>query len=129
MKDSSLEVQPSLKQKHSYLIQPFICRLALLLQLLRHSRSCAQLASTSTLTTRACLHCLHPVVVFCHQHENKNKPIRLLHEDNHFTYRNGSYYHTLHENSSRHTVCPGSVRNVFIKNTRRELFSKYHSLY
>jgi hypothetical protein len=26
-----------------------------------------------------------------------------------------------------YTVCPGSVRTVFIKNTRRELFSKFHS--
>jgi hypothetical protein len=28
-----------------------------------------------------------------------------------------------------YTVCPGSVRTVFIKNTRRELFSKFHSFY
>jgi hypothetical protein len=28
-----------------------------------------------------------------------------------------------------YTVCPGSVTNVFIKNTRRELFSKCHSFY
>jgi hypothetical protein len=26
-----------------------------------------------------------------------------------------------------YTLCPGSVRTVFIKNTRRELFSKFHS--
>jgi hypothetical protein len=28
-----------------------------------------------------------------------------------------------------YTVCPGSVRTVFFKNTRRELFSKFHSFY
>jgi hypothetical protein len=28
-----------------------------------------------------------------------------------------------------YTVCPRSVRTVFIKNTRRELFSKFHSFY
>jgi hypothetical protein len=28
-----------------------------------------------------------------------------------------------------YTVCPGSVRTVFIKNTRHELFSKFHSFY
>jgi hypothetical protein len=28
-----------------------------------------------------------------------------------------------------YTVCPGSVRTVSIKNTRRGLFSKFHSFY
>jgi hypothetical protein len=28
-----------------------------------------------------------------------------------------------------YTACPGSVRTVFIKNTRCELFSKLHSFY
>jgi hypothetical protein len=28
-----------------------------------------------------------------------------------------------------YTVCPGSVRTVFVENTRRELFSKFHSFY
>jgi hypothetical protein len=30
---------------------------------------------------------------------------------------------------SIYTVCPRSVRTVFIKNTRRELFSKFHTSY
>jgi hypothetical protein len=30
---------------------------------------------------------------------------------------------------SMYTVCPGSFRTVFIKNTRHELFSKFHSFY
>jgi hypothetical protein len=32
-------------------------------------------------------------------------------------------YHPRSDNS--YTVCPGSVRTVFIKNTRRKLFSKF----
>jgi hypothetical protein len=38
--------------------------------------------------------------------------------------------HHLEDGKSRtYTVCPGSVRTVFVKNTRRELFPKCQSFY
>jgi hypothetical protein len=38
-------------------------------------------------------------------------------------------YSVIDATAYMYTVCPGSVRTVFIINTRRELFSKFHCFY
>jgi hypothetical protein len=47
----------------------------------------------------------------------------------HSTVKQPNAVHTSHLISLIYTMCPGSVRTVFIKNTRHELFSKCHSCY